>query len=327
MTQALERPGTSAAVGRRGAARGSTQTWEALLRQRSARGRGRTPCLTGPSTGAPSHAGLWFPGPRPSPGWAGYPGPRLPNESPLLSSSEVWAPGGASVKLAPALACATMLPSHANSAAHRLRALAPALVLTSGLPATGKSWFARRAADGLAAELHQSDVLRREMYGSSAEKERRDRYDQGRYAPDAKQKIYDALLERARAGLQARRSVVIDGSFVQRTWRVPFEALARELGLPFCCVRLVADEGLIKRRLARRALDPGEASEANFEVYLRLRDQQESLDDLDPLQRLELDSARFDSELGSQRAAEGLESALASLAERLAAQVDAVRKR
>jgi predicted kinase len=213
-----------------------------------------------------------------------------------------------------------MPSSHTPSASSRLRALAPALVLTSGLPATGKSWFARRAADGLGGELHQSDVLRREMYGSSAEKERRDRYDQGRYAPDAKQKIYDALLERARRGLEAGRSVVIDGSFVQRTWRLPFQALARDLVVPFCCVRLVAEEDLVKRRLARRALDPSEASEANFEVYLRLKSQQESMEDLAAAQRLELDSALFDAELGAARAAAGLEQALGDLAERLEAQ-------
>lgn len=213
-----------------------------------------------------------------------------------------------------------MSPATPTPAGTRLAALAPTLLLTSGLPATGKSWFARRAADCLGAELHQSDVLRRELFGSSAEKERRDRYDQGRYAPDAKQRIYDALLARARAALSGGRSAVIDGSFVQQAWRAPFRALAAELGARFCCVRLSADEDLIRRRLARRALDPEEASEANFEVYLRLREQQESLDDLPPGERLELDSAAFDSELGQGAAARGLEQALARLADRLEAQ-------
>jgi hypothetical protein len=83
---------------------------------------------------------------------------------------------------------------------------------------------------------------------------------------------------------------------------------------------LTADEDLVRRRLARRALDPEEASEANFEVYLRLRDQQESLADLPPGERLELDSAAFDSELGQAAAARGLEQSLQRLADLLEAQ-------
>jgi predicted kinase len=213
-----------------------------------------------------------------------------------------------------------MSPQAPSPASARLAALAPTLLLTSGLPATGKSWFARRAADGLRADLYQSDVLRRELFGSSAEKERRDRYDQGRYAPDAKQRIYDALLGRAGQSLASGRSAVIDGSFVQQAWRRPFRALAQERGARFCCVRLSADEDLVRRRLARRALDPEEASEANFEVYLRLRDQQESLADLPPGERLELDSAAFDSELGHAAAARGLEQSLQRLADLLEAQ-------
>ncbi len=191
----------------------------------------------------------------------------------------------------------------------RLQALPPCLLLTCGLPATGKSWFGRRLAEALDGRFLQSDVRRKELFGTRPHNPQRDGYDTGRYAPDAKQKIYDSLQESAREEIGAGRSIIVDGSFVQRFWREPFARVAAELGCPFCLVELVCDESTVRERLRLRALDPDEPSEADWNVYLMLKEQVEHPHELPGSRRISVVSG------GS------LDSALGRVADRLEQQV------
>lgn len=194
----------------------------------------------------------------------------------------------------------------------RLRALPPCLLLTCGLPATGKSWFGRRLAEAIGGRFLQSDVRRKEMFGTRPHLPQRDGYDTGRYSADAKQRTYDSLLETAREEVGAGRSIVVDGSFVQRFWREPFAQAALELGCPFCLVELVCDEETVRERLRVRALDPDEPSEADWNVYLMLKEQVEHPDELPGVRRISVVSGgSLDSALG--RVADRLERQAAEL--------------
>jgi aminoglycoside phosphotransferase family enzyme/predicted kinase len=164
--------------------------------------------------------------------------------------------------------------------------LPPALVLTCGLPATGKSWLGERVARALGGAIHKSDVRRKQLAGLAVEARRTTGYDQGLYTAENKQRTYDSLLEDARVDLSAGRSVVIDGSFLQRKWREPFANLARELGAPLVLLELRAEVEEVKRRIERRSRDPREPSEADFEVYLALQRQYEPPTELHPDQHL-----------------------------------------
>ncbi|QDU69555.1 AAA family ATPase [Engelhardtia mirabilis] len=168
--------------------------------------------------------------------------------------------------------------------------LPPALILTCGLPATGKSWMGERVAQALGGPIHKSDVRRKQLAGLAIGNRQREGYDQGLYTPQNKQLTYDSLLADARADLLAGRSVVIDGSFVQAKWRVPFRDLAAELDAPMVLLEMRADEETIKRRIEKRLKDPHEPSEADFNVYLALRDQWEEPDELEPEQHLVVDA-------------------------------------
>ncbi|MEO0649970.1 MAG: AAA family ATPase [Planctomycetota bacterium] len=168
--------------------------------------------------------------------------------------------------------------------------LPPALVLTCGLPATGKSWIARRLAARLGGGLHRSDVVRKQLAGVPVTTRREGGYDEGLYTPENKQRTYDALLDYARTDLGDGRSAIVDGSFLSRKWREPFAALADELGAPLVLVHMHADVETVKRRIEERLRDPNEPSEADFEVYLQLAQQVELPTELDPAQHLELES-------------------------------------
>lgn len=168
--------------------------------------------------------------------------------------------------------------------------LPPALILMCGLPASGKSWLGTRAAAALGGAFHRSDVRRKQLAGRALSDRRREGYDQGLYSAEAKQRTYDALLEDARRDLTAGRSCVIDGSFLQRTWRDPFRALAAELGVPFVLLETRVEPEEARRRLEARALDPNEPSEADWNVYQMLAAKVEPASELQPAQHVIVNS-------------------------------------
>lgn len=161
-------------------------------------------------------------------------------------------------------------------------------MLLCGLPASGKSWLAEHLAEPLNAELHQSDVRRRELFAVPTGYRHRGPYDAGMYSPEAKQKVYDSLLADARRCLEAGDRVIIDGSFVQAKWRRPFEELARAMGAPFVFLEVTAPEDVIKRRIDRRIQDTSQPSDADWNVFLKLKGQREPLDECGENERLEV---------------------------------------
>lgn len=181
----------------------------------------------------------------------------------------------------------------------RLLRLPPTLCLMSGLPATGKSWYARRIGLALGALVTSSDQRRLDLFGPHA---RGGRLDSGGSEPSrgadatqdhstpADRAVYNSLLEDARRGLGSGRSVVVEGSFLKRARRKPFATLAGELSVPFVFVTTTAAEATVRRRLQLRALDPTETSGVDWEAYQRLAAGMEPPTEFAPAQRLEIDA-------------------------------------
>ena len=193
-------------------------------------------------------------------------------------------------------------------------ALPAGLILTCGLPASGKSTVAEAIAGPLGAVLLHSDVRRKVLARVPLHEHRREGYGSGLYAPELKQRTYDSLLESAREALLHGRTVVVDATFPEPSRRAPFRELARELGRPFALVHVTAAEGEIRRRLEARAQDPEQASDADWGVYLRARDAFRPPVELAPEERV-------DHASGEQP----LEDAGAAALERFAAQAGRAR--
>lgn len=139
----------------------------------------------------------------------------------------------------------------------------PCLILTAGLPGSGKSRLAQGLAEAAGFELIRTDLLRRELQPALAATRKRG-IDQGLYAPAMTAAIYAACLERAQAGLEAGRRVIVDASFHRPEERRRFLGLARRLGLPCRILLCGAPPDVVRERLARRK---GDASEADWSVY------------------------------------------------------------
>ena len=150
--------------------------------------------------------------------------------------------------------------------------LPPALVLTCGLPASGKSWLARRLARPLRAVWLRSDVRRKIRAGLAVHETARDGYGKGLYASDSRQATYRSLLEDTLDLVRSGHSVVVDATFSRRSFRAPFVDAAVRLDLPYFIVEVEASEELVRKRLRERESRPDAVSDADLEVYLRERD-------------------------------------------------------
>jgi aminoglycoside phosphotransferase family enzyme/predicted kinase len=149
--------------------------------------------------------------------------------------------------------------------------LGPALILTCGLPATGKSWAARALVERWNAAWLRSDVRRKSLAGLPPTGRGAAGKRAGLYSEEMSQRTYDSLLERAERALGEDRTVVVDATFDRVARRAPFLTLARRRGVPVYVLHLVASEEEVDRRLARRQTDPAEPSDADLAVYRRAR--------------------------------------------------------
>jgi hypothetical protein len=137
----------------------------------------------------------------------------------------------------------------------------PALVAVGGLSGTGKSLLARSLAADIApapgAVVLRSDVERKMLFGV-AETER---LPQAAYTPEATEKVYASLAQKARRVIRAGRSAIVDAVFARAGERNMITGAAD--GADFHGVFLTADLAV---RIARVGARTGDASDADASV-------------------------------------------------------------
>ena len=163
--------------------------------------------------------------------------------------------------------------SHLRLAQRCLSDSRPALIITHGLPGSGKTTFAQYVIEQLGAVRIRSDVERKRLFGlSSLEGSRKLNVDI--YSRQATEQTYARLLLLARDLLRAGHTVVVDAAFLQHEEREQFRALAREAASPFVIATLDADAQILRERLRQRRKD---ASEADVSVLEKLQSVQQPL--------------------------------------------------
>jgi predicted kinase len=135
------------------------------------------------------------------------------------------------------------------------------LFIVSGLPATGKTTFARALAAAVGACHLNTDAIRTEI-GL-----------RGAYSPAVKRKVYRTLLQRTEAHLKTGETVVVDATFYRESLRQAYLKLAERLGARWQWIELSADEGTVRERINR----PRPDSEADFAAYQLIKGQYEPL--------------------------------------------------
>jgi hypothetical protein len=171
--------------------------------------------------------------------------------------------------------------------------LAPAmLVITCGLPATGKSTLAHAVSRAAGFGMLSSDVVRKELAGLHPHEHAYIPFEAGIYSPEFTDRTYAALLAQARERLLSGRSVILDAAFVRRSHRRLARRLARETGAQFVCIHLEAGDETIRRRLARRLRSGADPSDARWEIYAARKRRFQRPSDISPDRLITINAER-----------------------------------
>lgn len=135
------------------------------------------------------------------------------------------------------------------------------IVIVFGLPGSGKSYFARALAAALDCPLISSDAVRQQMQQN------------GRYDDQTKTAVYQEMLSLMEAGIKEHKSLLLDATFYKAGIRKLFIDKAGELDYPIYFIEIRAADETIKTRLSNKRPD----SEADFDVYLKIKPQFEQL--------------------------------------------------
>ncbi len=142
----------------------------------------------------------------------------------------------------------------------------PLLAITTGLSGSGKSTVSQVLAEECGAIRLRSDVERKRLHGLGAAQRASGPVAQGLYDAAATRRSYDRLAEIARALLGAGRDVIVDAAFLQARERDQFAALAEAAGARFRIVACEAPLQVLRDRVAKRAREGRDASDAELPV-------------------------------------------------------------
>lgn len=146
----------------------------------------------------------------------------------------------------------------------------PALIITHGLPGSGKTSIAQTALEHYGAIRIRSDVERKRLYGLGALEGSRSCFGESLYSAEATQRTYARLHDLARALLGYGFPVIVDAAFLRHGERAHFRDLARQMNVPFAIAAMPADLPLLRGRIERRTAQGNDASEADLAVLEKL---------------------------------------------------------
>jgi predicted kinase len=135
------------------------------------------------------------------------------------------------------------------------------IILVFGLPGSGKSFFASRLAGMLRAEYVSSDALRKTLFDTRT------------YSMNEKLAVYKEMLNRVREAALERVTLVLDATFYRNDIRNKFLDAANPADR-IIFIEVWAEESLIKQRLKK----PRQDSDADFEVYKKIKKECEPFD-------------------------------------------------
>lgn len=146
-----------------------------------------------------------------------------------------------------------------------------ALIITHGLPGSGKTTFSQMALERLQAIRLRSDVERKRLFGLAPLADSRASIGMDLYATGVSQRTYTRLYELASTLLTAGYKVIVDAAFLHQEGRDRFSQLANELSVPFAIASLQADPETLRARIHQRQQAALDASEADIAVLEKLQ--------------------------------------------------------
>ena len=135
----------------------------------------------------------------------------------------------------------------------------PTLIVVSGLPGTGKSYFCSQLAERLPFVILESDALRKALFSSPS------------YSPKESSRLFRAvhlLIERL---LKKGVPLILDATNLSERHREYLYSIAERLDVKLILVRVEAPPQVVYERLKTRLENSGAKSDAEWSVYQRMK--------------------------------------------------------
>lgn len=147
------------------------------------------------------------------------------------------------------------------------------LYVLVGLSGVGKSTVAKIISKETNAQIHRTDVIRKEIVSGEPT-----------YSRDESQRVYDELFDRGKNSLQNETDVILDATFSLEIGRNRAENIAEETNSDIKFIKVTCDDSIVKERLRQRS---NGSSDAGVEVY------ESQKDSFEPLERdhIEIDNS------------------------------------
>lgn len=135
----------------------------------------------------------------------------------------------------------------------------PTLIVVSGLPGTGKSYFCGKLAERLPVVVLESDTLRKSLFPSPGYSQQESAY---------LFRVVHRLIERL---LKRGVSLILDATNLSERYREHFYSIAERLDVKLILVRVEAPPELVRERLNTRQETPEAKSDADWAIYQRMK--------------------------------------------------------
>lgn len=164
------------------------------------------------------------------------------------------------------------------------------IFLMVGPSGTGKSVVAADLAQCGRARHLMSDRIRKELAGVPPLERHTEAAGKGIYSGFFSRRTYEELLRRAEEALRAKKSVVLDATFLRKSYRMPVYTLGKQFDVPVWVLWCKAPEELTRHRLNVRATEPS-ISDGTWEVHERQAQQLEPVHEVPSEQVIEIDTS------------------------------------
>ncbi|UCB55762.1 MAG: AAA family ATPase [Thiotrichales bacterium] len=144
----------------------------------------------------------------------------------------------------------------------------PALIITRGLSASGKSTITQPLLELIGAIRIRSDVERKRLFGILPDADGKAAIGKGIYSAEAGIKTYQKLAELADTILAVGFTVIVDAAFLEFAQREPFSQLANKSGVPFIILEFTASADTLRQRIKARTRDVSDADLSVLEHQL-----------------------------------------------------------
>jgi len=141
----------------------------------------------------------------------------------------------------------------------------PALVVVSGLPGTGKSYFCNKLAERLPFTILESDALRKVLFSPPS------------YGAKESSHLFRAIQRLIERLLKKGIPLILDATNVSERHREYLYSIADHLDVKLILVRVEAPPEVVRGRLEARLENPGNKSDADWTIYQRMKSSVEKI--------------------------------------------------